>query len=78
MFGDIEVYDINMKYIRTFDNCIEIEKFAKSELNDLPIINSKKGGHIVSQNIHRAIRNNKSYKGLYFKKVPRGTIYTNE
>lgn len=87
MFDDIEVYDINMKFFRKFDNPIEIEKFSKSEKNDLPIpqfiyIKNVKGNinllkkeiktkTILSCNIHRAIRKNIAHKGLFFKKVKR-------
>ena len=90
MFCDIEVYDLNMKFFKRFDNSLEIEKYSKSK-NDLPIPdfipfigrnkytkdNTKisyqpiKNKIVISQNIHRAIRDNKHYKGLFFKKVPR-------
>lgn len=89
LFDDIEVYDINMNFFRRFDNPIEVEKFSRTKENDLPVPeyiefennNSKnklsrkylKNKIISSQNIHRAIRNNKAYKGLYFKKVKRNT-----
>lgn len=86
MFDDIEVYDLNMTFFRKFDNAIEIEKFSKSKDNDLPIpdyieFNNVNAGKVTkkflrnkvvaSPNIHRAIRNNKPYKGLYFKKTKR-------
>jgi group I intron endonuclease len=86
MFDDIEVYDINMNFFRKFDNTLEIDRFSRTKENDLPIpdyiefynINAKKfnkkylKNKIISyQNIFRAIRNNKPYKGLYFKKVKR-------
>lgn len=96
LFDDIEVYDINMKFFRKFDNPIEIEKFSKLENNDLPIIEKVpyygnnchsnnitkisykkiKNKIIFSQNIYRSIRNNKPYKGLFFKKVPRNSDIT--
>lgn len=93
MFDDIEVYDLDMNFFRKFDNAIEIEKFSRSEENDLPIpdktpfrgrnVHTKSETKISyktitnkiisSQNIHRAIRNDKPYKGLFFKKVPRNS-----
>lgn len=87
LFDDIEVYDKNMNFFRRFDNPIEIEKFSKSEENDLPIpdfiefVNERsknkkskkflKNKIVSSQNIHRAIRKNIFHKGLFFKKVKR-------
>jgi group I intron endonuclease len=89
MFDDIEVYDLGMNFFRRFSNPTEIEKFSKSDLNDLPIpdkIPFYPSNHTLKkfklsyqkitnkvigrQNIYRAIRNNKPYKGLFFKKVP--------
>lgn len=80
LFDDIEVYDQNMCFFRKFDNAVEIEAFSKSVLNDLPLINNKRKNSLVktimSQNIHRAIRTNTFYKGLFFKKVPRNRDIT--
>lgn len=87
IFDDIEVYDLNMNFFRKFDNSIEIEKFSRLSENDLPIpdfiefVNEKsknkkskkflKNKIVLSPNIHRAIRLNNFYKGLFFKKVKR-------
>lgn len=86
LFDDIEVYDINMTFFRKFDNPIEIEKFSKLIDNDLPIpksvkifnpaankfsIRDLKNKIVLATNIHRAIRKNIFYKGLFFKKIKR-------
>jgi group I intron endonuclease len=86
MFDDIEVYDKNMVFFRKFDNPLEIEKFSKTQDNDLPIpdfieffnktankMNKKQISTkiILSTNIHRAIKKNIAHKGLFFKKVKR-------
>lgn len=86
MFDDIEVYDINMIFFRRFDNPLEIEKFSISKENDLPIPefteyklpnnNSLRklfyrDKIIRRDKIYKALKENKFYKGLFFKKIKR-------
>lgn len=73
MFDDIEVYNSDMIFFRRFDNALAIEKLSRSKENDLPIKLGGKVKHkiIYNQNIYRALRENKPYKTLYFKRIKR-------
>lgn len=95
MFDDIEVYDLNMNFFRKFDNPLEIERFSLSKENDLPIpeyteyklpnnhFSRKlfyKNKIIRRDKIYKALKENKFYKGLFFKKIKRnnnGKLHNN-
>ena len=75
-----------MIFFRRFDNPLEIEKFSISKENDLPIpefteyklpnnISLRKLFYkdkiIRRDKIYKALKENKFYKGLFFKKIKR-------
>lgn len=66
------VYDINGNWLNTFRSIIDLIEYSKTEFNDLPIIVRAKGTKILNNSkIWKAITENKSYKGLFFKRVPK-------
>lgn len=68
----IMVYDINGNWLNTFRSIIDLVEYSKTEFNDLPIIVRAKGTKTLNDSkICTAITENKSYKGLFFKRVPK-------
>lgn len=68
---NIEVYDIDWNYIKTFDCIVEIYNYTQNNEHDLPVIlhfNSK-DRKLRKANLITAINSKKSYKGLNFKKI---------
>lgn len=66
----VEIYDINKKLLMVFDNMIELIEYSKTDHN-LPLIltiNSK-DKVLRPDKIYLSIRENRSYKGLYFKTI---------
>lgn len=68
----IIVYDLNKKWLNTFWCNSDLVEYSKSEFNDLPIIESKKGGKTLNNSkIANHIKDGKPYKGLYFMRAPK-------
>lgn len=77
MFSSIEVYKDGV-LLATFRSATDLDEWSKT--NEIPGIiystdktqrkvKGKKTTHIMSANIHRAIRNDAIYRGLKFKKA---------
>lgn len=71
MFDSIEVYNSEMNLIVTFRSVTDLCEW--SETNNMPFLRidgrTKKGGLLRKDKIYYSIRENKAYKGLYFKRT---------
>ena len=68
----ILVYDINGNWLNTFWCLSDLVKYSESEYNDLPIkIRSNGTRKLDESKVSNAATGNKSYKGLFFKRVPK-------
>ena len=71
------VYDSNGSWVNTFWCLQDLIEYSKTEFNDLPVKNSpgkeRFGNSLNSSKVTRAATENKSYKGLFFKRVPKDT-----
>lgn len=70
----IEVFDINMNYLNTWKSITDLYKYSLTEENNLPMVLRNKNGRnnlnpkiLSPQNVGKALKNNTTYKGLYFK-----------
>lgn len=68
----ILVYDSEHKWLNTFWCTADLVEYSKSEFNNLPI-KVRKGGSLFldASKISNACKDQKCYKGLYFKRVPK-------
>ena len=69
------VYDLNGNWVNTFWCLSDLIEYSKSEYNTLPVIISKGkerfGKSLTPSRIDISITENKPYKGLFFKRVPK-------
>lgn len=65
----ILVFDINMKYLGKWRSPADLHEWSLSENNNYPLILSgkAKGKELLAQNLAKACKTGKPYKGLYFK-----------
>lgn len=74
----VEVFDSNNNSLGVWDNAYELEKFSKSDLNNLPVVSRFKASvrmgvpfkHLQYVNIIKACRTKKPYKGLFMYYLP--------
>lgn len=71
---EIEVYDINMNFLKLFNSAKDLEEWSLTSENNLPIksrFNSARMGKPInflqSVNINKSCKTGKPYKNLYFK-----------
>lgn len=65
----ILVFDINNNYLGKWRSPTDLHEWSLSENNNYPLIISgkSKGNELLAQNITKACKTGKHYKGLYFK-----------
>lgn len=69
----ILVYDLNGNWLNTFWCTSDLVEYSLSEYNDLPIKTRVGASKKLDQSkVCNAIAANKPYKGLFFKRVPKG------
>lgn len=74
---EIYVYDLNYNYLGKWNSSKDLEDWSKTKYNNLPInsrFKTKRMGvpikYLMSVNINKSCKTNKSYKGLYFTYKP--------